>query len=206
MTNASAPTVRGPRGPYAKSELTQEAILDAAIEIFAQDGYRKGSLKNIAEIVGISEAGVLHHFSSKGALLKAVLARRDERAQSRFRVTSDDGRETLQALLDLAAYNESIPGVVQLFCVVSAEATSVSHPAHDHFMQRYKETLGYVTAAFENLAVKGELIEGVVAQNAARTFVALWDGLQIQWLLANGEINMVALLREHIDSLLLRPL
>jgi AcrR family transcriptional regulator len=197
---------RGPRGPYARSERTQEAILDAAIEVFAKDGYRKGSLRNIADRVGISEAGILHHFRSKGALLDAVLARRDERANARFGIPSDDGRHALSSLLDLAAYNASIPGIIQLFSVVAAEATSPSHPAHDHFVQRYEETRGFVMKAIDNLASAGELVEPMDSESTARKILALWDGLQIQWLLADGTLDMVQLLREYLDTLLIRPL
>jgi AcrR family transcriptional regulator len=205
-TTSATGSRRGPRGPYAKSERTQESILDAAIEVFAQDGYRKGSLRKVAERVGISEAGVLHHFSNKEALLEAVLTRRDENAQTRFGIPSVSGRDALRSLLDLAAYNMSIPGVVQLFCVVAAEATSPAHPAHRHFVERYEQTREVVARALTALAGSGELREGVQPESAARRTLAVWDGLQIQWLLADGDLDMVALLREHLDSLLVDPL
>lgn len=209
LRNGSIPTersVRGPRGPYAKSERTQDAILDAAIEVFASDGYRRGSLRNIAERVGISEAGVLHHFSNKEALLESVLLRRDHVAQQRFGIPSADGRATLKSLVELANYNASIPGLVQLFCVLAAEATSASHPAHAHFVQRYAETHETISRALESLRLQEELLDRVHPDEEARRVIALWDGLQIQWLLENGTFSVADLLRNHFNSLLHNPL
>jgi ubiquinone biosynthesis protein COQ9 len=61
------------RGPYAKTEEKRRVILDAALEVFAKSGYRSGSIRDIADRVGMSEAGLLHHFPNKSALLAAVL-------------------------------------------------------------------------------------------------------------------------------------
>ena len=79
----SLPRVRKPRGEYAKTSAKRTAILDAALEVFAESGYRSGSLRDVAGKVGMSEAGLLHHFPNKSALLAAVLDRRDRRALRR---------------------------------------------------------------------------------------------------------------------------
>ena len=54
-------------------------ILAEAVRVFAESGYRGGSLKEIADRVGLSQAGLLHHFSSKEELLAEVIAARDAR-------------------------------------------------------------------------------------------------------------------------------
>lgn len=192
---------RGPRGPYAKSEHTRSSILDAALAVFAESGYRSGSLRTVAERVGMSEAGLLHHFPNKSALLAAVLERRDEQSREQFDFEPARGRESLRSLVRLAEYNASTPGVVELFCALSAEATSADHPAHQYFVARYELTTGFIRTAFEDLHASGELREGVDPAWAARATVALMDGLQIQWLLDRGATDMAADLRAHLDSL-----
>src|SRR3954449_3709684 len=72
------------RGPYAKTAARQQEILDTALEVFAQQGFRGASLREIAERVGLSQAGVLHHFDSKEALLAAVLEQRDSQNNALF--------------------------------------------------------------------------------------------------------------------------
>ena len=47
-------------------------ILDAAVEIFGSKGYANGTLVEIADQVGMTHAGILHHFGSKDQLLLEV--------------------------------------------------------------------------------------------------------------------------------------
>jgi AcrR family transcriptional regulator len=195
-----APARRGPRGPYAKSVRTRTAILDAALEVFAESGFSSGSLRNVADRVGISEAGLLHHFPSKAALLAAVLERRDEHARAEFDFDETDGRTVLTALVELARRNASAPGVVELFCRLSAEATAPEHPAHEYFQARYDRTRNLARAAFADLARRGELRPGVVAESAARSSIALMDGLQLQWLLDRDSVDMAAELRNYFSA------
>jgi AcrR family transcriptional regulator len=66
-----------PKGDLLFTEERKKEILVAAFEVFSDKGFRGGSLSHVAELVGISDAGILHHFKSKSNLLKAVLEYRD---------------------------------------------------------------------------------------------------------------------------------
>ena len=57
-----------------ETERKRTEILKAAIEIFGAKGSANGTLADIAEQVGMTHAGVLHHFGSKQKLLLEVLA------------------------------------------------------------------------------------------------------------------------------------
>jgi AcrR family transcriptional regulator len=197
---------RTSRGPYAKTTRTRGAILDAALSVFAQNGYRSGSLKSVAEEVGMSEAGLLHHFPNKSALLAAVLERRDDRTRERFAFDPSDGRSVMRDFAELAEYNASIPGVVELFCTLSAEATAPDHPAHSYFLERYEISVRMAREAFETLRDQGELAAGVEPDSAARTVIALMDGLQIQWLMDRDSVDMAHELRLYFSSILTEAL
>lgn len=199
-TAATQARARRPRGEYAKTKARRIEILDAALEVFAESGYRAGSLRDVATRVGISEAGLLHHFPNKVKLLEAVLDRRDDLSRDLVDVDSPDGVATLQGLIDLAAYNASVPGVVELYCVLSAEATSRDHPAHAYFANRYVFTRGMIRAAFEKLAGDGRLLAGVDPGRAAVATIALWDGMQVQWLLDRSTVDMAEQLREFLEG------
>ena len=80
---ADAPRRGRPRGSYAKTEGRRQEILAAAFEVFSTSGYRSGSLKDVADKVGLTQAGLLHHFPNKEALLEAVLTLRDEESVAR---------------------------------------------------------------------------------------------------------------------------
>ena len=201
-TTASPGSGRGgPRGSYAKTEEIRSAILDAALEVFSQGGFRAGSLRLVAERVGMSEAGVLHHFRRKSTLLAAVLERRDQLAQQFVPPKTVDGEVSVRGLIELARYNASIPGVVELYCTLSAEATSPDHPAHDYFVRRYEVTRGIVLDAFADLERRGLLRDGVTPFGAAKATIAMMDGLQIQWLLDRTVLDMAEELRVFLQEL-----
>ena len=46
----------------------------------------------------------------------------------------------LRRLVELAALNSTRRGIVELFTVLSAEATAPDHPAHACFVERYRRT------------------------------------------------------------------
>lgn len=192
MTNTTAPdaSARKPRGEYAKTPGKREAILDAALEVFAESGYRAGSLRDVAQRVSMSEAGLLYHFRNKSALLEAVLEHRDDLSRKIVRLDSDDGEQHLRGLIDLAAYNASVPGVVELYCILSAEATAPDHPAHAYFTGRYEYTRGVIGQAFRRLRAAGRLRDGIDPERMAIATMALMDGLQVQWLLDRDLVDM----------------
>jgi AcrR family transcriptional regulator len=51
-----------------------EGIVDRAAALFARRGFEQTSVQAIADAVGLSKAGLLHHFPSKDALREAVRA------------------------------------------------------------------------------------------------------------------------------------
>lgn len=189
-TDTTAAAMGRRRGTYAKTEATRQAILDAALEVFSGSGYRSGSLREIALRVGMSEAGLLHHFRNKSALLEAVLEERDDRARAMVPIGSDDGAAVLRGLIDLARYNASIPGVVELYATLSAEATAPDHPAHAYFVRRYEFTRGNIERALTVLETEGRLRRGMTPRRAAVTIIAMMDGLQVQWLLDRSVLDM----------------
>ena len=119
---ADAPRRGRPRGSYAKTGARRQEILKAAFEVFSTSGYRAGSLKDVADKVGLTQAGLLHHFPSKEALLEAVLTLRDEESVARTGSLTAKGADLLHGMVELVGYNATIPGLVALYTVLSAEA------------------------------------------------------------------------------------
>lgn len=172
-----------PKGDAAANAARRLEILDAAVEVFATGGYRGSSLGQIAEKVGMTEAGILHHFKTKGNLLTAVLARRDDLTMNYFGNDDVTGIGFVRGWLRVISHNISVPGLVELFTVVSAEATTSDHPAHQFFKQRYVDTIENAKSAMERLQKSGYINPDAKTEDLARALVALSDGLQVQWLL-----------------------
>src|SRR5690242_9214549 len=67
----------------ANGRASRKAILAAAADVFAENGYRGTSLTEIANRVGMTQPGLLHHFSTKDQLLLAVVQAHEEDNQQK---------------------------------------------------------------------------------------------------------------------------
>lgn len=65
-------------------EAVRTAVLDAALELFAQHGFADTSLRDISQKSGVSHPLILHHFGSKEALYDSVKRRVVEGYAQRF--------------------------------------------------------------------------------------------------------------------------
>src|SRR5689334_6642648 len=73
---AAQGSVGRPRPAPRRREGTsaREEILDAAAELFGQQGYAATSTRAIALAVGIKQASLYYHFASKEQILEELLA------------------------------------------------------------------------------------------------------------------------------------
>ena len=191
---------------YAKGRAKRREIIDRAMTLFGEVGYRGASLREIAARCGISHPGLLHHFPTKESLLLAVLEHRDEVDSVWLTAEDEDPVAGLRRLVEVVERNVGRRPIVELYAVLSAEATSADHPAHEYFQDRYRRTLAAVQATYERARDLGALREGVDPATPARQLVAVMDGLQVQWLLDGGATDMVGTVRDLVGAQLLRPL
>ena len=52
---------------------TRQRILDAALELFARQGFAATSVRELARAVGLRESSLYNHFAGKEAMLVAAL-------------------------------------------------------------------------------------------------------------------------------------
>ena len=162
------------RGPYAKTAERRRTILATALEVFGESGFRGASIREIANRVGMTDTGVLHHFGGKGNLLLEVVKQKED---------EDAGAIDDPFLRDLVAKNGRRSGTVRLFTTLSAEATDPEHPAHDHFIARYEKVRAITADRLTKESAEGNIPSTIDPDRAAQLMLAVMDGLQIQWLL-----------------------
>jgi AcrR family transcriptional regulator len=176
-----------------KGERTRQRIIDSATELFSRSGYRAVSLRDIAAHAGITHAGVLHHFPNKEATLIHVLSRRDEADAPLVLDEGASHRELIDNIVRIVERNTGTPGLVSLYVNLSAEATDPAHPAHEYFFGRYQILRELLVPAFASLIGQRPEPSPCPAPSpevAAQQFLALQDGLQVQWLLDPGSVDM----------------
>jgi len=192
MTTAAG-DIRRRSGSYANGLIRRNEILKVASAQFAKRGFARATILEIAEACGISRAGLLHHFPDKEALLEAVLVERDAEDRARFRPYGQLGRAAgiLRGMVDLAAHNRLVPGLIELFTRLSVEATDVEHPAHVYFQTRYARILESTAAVLGAGVSEGAVKPDIDVTSTALRLTALMDGLQSMWL-RDRTIDMAA--------------
>lgn len=91
---------------------TREKIINAAIEVVAEQGAKRFSLDAVAERAGISKGGLLYNFPSKSDLMKAMVARHVDgfsaHLEDALATVREDGRPNAFARAYLSTFRDHI--------------------------------------------------------------------------------------------------
>jgi AcrR family transcriptional regulator len=184
------------RGPYRTGIKRRRDILAAAAEVFGQYGYAGGSLRQIADQVGVTSAALIRHFGSKEALLIALLEYWNEETRHVTAGLDRTGLDFFDALEEVMEYHTTHRGLLELFLTVTVEASNPDHPARDFITDRYKTLVSQGTAALGEAVRVGD-VRPLTPQEQeweVRGLFAAMDGIEMQWML-DPELDLVAAFR-----------
>ena len=175
--NSTLTAARGEKRPL---------ILQAATEVFAEQGFAAVTVAEIADRAGIGKGTVYEYFSSKDELLFAVFEWMNERIFARFQELSAEvgtTRERLQRMLAIAA-EITCEQVEMQAVVLDFWSASRGTKSEDRYNQSCLETF----RTYRKLAADviregqaaGEFNTNVDANATAVMMVAAIDGLGLQ--------------------------
>jgi AcrR family transcriptional regulator len=189
---------RPERPATPKGRARREQLLEAAMTAFAAQGFRGVAVDTIAAEVGISQAGLLHYFPSKAALLIETLEHFQQLSRARATLNPLGSGSFASHLVVVARQHEIDPRFIRLLLVLAAESTNVDHPAHEWFVRRYKDT----RESFERQLAADQgaklLRADVNVATLAPLAIAMMDGLEVQFLLSGG----VSKIAQPLDAFL----
>jgi AcrR family transcriptional regulator len=109
----------------ADGQRTRQAILDAALDLFAEKGYFGTSLRDIARAVGVRESALYNYFASKDAMFDALIAVEQETKLVRLAPILDepiaDGRAALERLAVATLESFAEPRQRKLFRILLSD-------------------------------------------------------------------------------------
>ena len=199
-TTDDAGTTQEPTGENTDAD--RKRILNAALVALADNGPHDDVYGEVSRAVGVSRDAVRDAFPAEHDLLLAVLDLRDTRAEEFMAGPDDPGVDQLRGVVKLIEHNATTPGLVALHWRLSAEATVPGHPAHAYYAERYEAVIAGTAEIFQRMADKGELADGLEPTAAARALIAVLDGVQLQWLINPAHVDMAAVVRNHVATLL----
>ncbi|WP_327352451.1 TetR/AcrR family transcriptional regulator [Streptomyces sp. NBC_01304] len=173
--------IRTPRGRYAKGVRRRNEILAVALEVFAKLGEKGALIKEIADRMGMSQAGVLRYFGSREGLLIWALAERDRLAKER--IAQETYADPISPMAATLRRSGDVAGLVRLYVSMAAASGFPDHPARDFFEVRNGDILIALRDDLADLQHEGRIRPDVAPDALARLALAAADGIQHQWLL-----------------------
>jgi AcrR family transcriptional regulator len=82
-----------------RSEATRRKILDAAIEVFGDEGYAAAGWSTIIERTGLTKGALYHHFESKESLASSIIEEGSDTLLSAFRNVCGSSSPGLENLI-----------------------------------------------------------------------------------------------------------
>ncbi|OIH99650.1 MULTISPECIES: TetR/AcrR family transcriptional regulator [unclassified Curtobacterium] len=193
MTHADDDDAAPPRrGGYRKGAERRAQILDEMIRMVAEQGVDASSLRSVADALGITHAALRHYFPSRDELLLAVYREHEVREQQ----APDRLLSAIGDMRDSALRNRAVPGLVQLYTTLGADAVQEGHPATREFMrQRFTGLRADLAALIEADQARGRIRADLDPVDLASLSIAASDGLQVQWLLDPEAVDSERVLR-----------
>jgi AcrR family transcriptional regulator len=185
------------RTRQARGNLRRQQILNAAVELFAEKGYRGTGLAALADRVGMTATGLLYYFGSKERLLQEVVAERD-----RVDDLGPGGAFTLESLRDLGRHNVETAVLTRLYVVLGAESLDPEDPLHDFFVMRYETARGLVRSILTSERDALRVRRDIDIDQIAHEVIAMLMGLEIQWLADPEQVDLPQRIEAYIDRLM----
>jgi AcrR family transcriptional regulator len=149
----------------------------------------------------MSLTAVTHHFPDKTALLQAVLDAADHEIQPAWGFARAGHLSTAEAVLQVVRRNLSRPEMLRMLALVAAEGSSGDQPIHGWLVRRYDRLRAFIRESIARDQESGHVATQQDPGFLADAVIALWDGLQLQWLI-DPRVDMAGRMRTALEALM----
>jgi TetR/AcrR family acrAB operon transcriptional repressor len=183
---------------------SRRRLLDAAVRLFAERGYRETSLQDIGEAAGISRGSVGWHFGSKAGLLEALVSRTIEQTLAILDAVPNDDVTPLGDWL--AFYRDLIEkdATARLFPMLLFESIGPRSDIRDAYVAFHRRIRAWIAQRFAIAQERGEIGPDVDVDAAATTLWAALVGAHIHWRL-DEELDLTPIFATLETWLIPRP-
>ena len=188
---------------------TRDSILDAAEQLFVEQGVSRTTLQHIATAAGVTRGAIYWHFDDKGALFNAMM----ERATVPFECSlatqkDDDGVAALDDLrrmmLDIFRITEQDPKARRVFEIATLKVEFVSEldAVRVRRAQNKGEWMDYIEKRIRLGVRAGQIRPDVDPHAQALGHWSLVDGLIRTWMFEPDSFSLLQIGRQMVDTLL----
>lgn len=175
-------------GQY-KSDL-REKIIQAAIKSFAQTGFDKTKMEDIAKRLGLSKGTIYLYFNSKEDLFLAICEHyvkvmRDQQHSAIFSKKEDLVLDSEHFYENFRRLEQGKDRVMLEMVVESSRNSRLKKGMYEHRLKVYDAVVEHLNRQIE----KGFIKKGIDVNGLASAFVALYDGLTVSKMLGISEAS-----------------
>ena len=175
-------------GQY-KSDL-REKIIQAAIESFAQTGFDRTKMEDIAKRLGLSKGTIYLYFNSKEDLFLAICEHylkvmRDQQHSAIFSKKEDLVLDSEHFYQNFRRLGQAKDRVMLEMVVESTRNSRLKKGMYEHRLKVYDAVVEHLNRQIE----KGFIKKGIDVNGLASAFVALYDGLTVSKMLGISEAS-----------------
>lgn len=155
-------------------------IAEASVELVARYGSYGVTMQHVADAVGLTLPGLLHHVRNRDELLTMLVELQFDRDPTDAPAGIwDDGDATLPAVLRrIVDRNSARPELTALYLLLAVEARDPGHPAHTYYVERHARIVdafvGRPWSLPERYRDRDRLVDLV------RASLSALDGVQLQ--------------------------
>ena len=183
MTPSKTDTKPKPLRWERRPEERPRELLEAALDVFAQRGYRNTRLDDVAEAAGVTKGAIYHYFDTKEDLLIGVIGHRQALAFGRVEELLSDTRLTPSARIQQVVHRMFSGGEPRGRRLLALLIRSTAHEVpevHARWLQEGPARLWTLIAQLvDEGKARGEFRADADSEVAARLLVS---GLMLQYM------------------------
>lgn len=174
-----------PRRPALNAEIRdnrRDEILRAALRVFAERGLKNATVSDIARAAGISHGLLYHYFSSKHALVDALIDQKIERLSVVGAETLAAGGSivaNLERSLELMLAEATSDPDLALFVTQAMVSRALPDSTRERMAAHGKQMLAQLAALIAQGQQTGEIADDATPEELATAVAALVRGLSL---------------------------
>ena len=186
------------------SEERKEQITEAATKVFAEKGFDKARMNDIAEEADLSKGTLYLYFKSKDAIIKHILDKLFARELSDLQSLKDDPRPASEKLLfftnqmiaGMKAWTKLIPIMYEFLGRLFRQSV-----VQEAFKTYFRSYLNLLTPIIQQ-GIDTDEFKAENAKDVAITIGAIFEGTILLWVYDSESINLEKHLRIGMDLLM----
>ncbi len=169
-----------PRITAAREQAVRQRIVDAAIAVFGELGYRRATIQDVVVASGLSVGAVYTHFTSKEELFLIACRYEADRQKADLRARLEQMEfvgDRLRAAADWAIDSALVTGDVRNVLLRGWAEAAGSPELRELLHDRRTEMVTFAQVILAEAVARDELPRWIDVDGVANAFVTLIDGL-----------------------------